>query len=378
MNSMLWRLPGPSDFLDRVVGLLRDGSSVVVLLPDTAPDEFGERLLRHVGEHFMVPETVLAELGSPPVEEAFRLLLPGAPAEALHNVRTFVAQAEEMPFVASIGAFTPATWPGWRQFLEDFAHDALRVPQSRRSVFLALLQGAALGSPPEEDLALRVLPWWGVLGESDMLAYVSHRMPDREAPRALRSLLSATVVRLAMWDVELADILCGAAPEDILLPAALLRDYAQRRGWVGAEPSWENGGLGLFEGNEMVHSAWLGLRDPGDELAARLWEAQAGRLLPLVETQRRQLIPLVEPWLRLPFDTGFGTVSNPLDLEIGPIAYQLGHSGCPRQLYERAVLLREARNLLAHCHPLMPETVLSEVLYESPLRVPPRRPAVAS
>lgn len=363
MNPVFWRLPGPGTFLDRAVELIREGISVVLVLPDTAPQGVPGKIVARLGDLTPVEE-IQADADASPIEELFRALAPFAAPETLHNVPAFVAEAGAGAWVAHLRGLTAPTWPAWRRLVEVYARESLRVPPHRRGAFLLAL-GASLGAlAPDECPSLSVLPWRGVAGELDMLAFVEQVMPKTpDMPRGLRALLVASVVNLALWDVELAERLAAAPPADILLPDAVLRQYAYERGWISAPPTWENGGRGLFEGNELLHSAWLCFDDADNEIGARLWRAQAGSLLPLVEMQRRVLVPQVERWLALPMQTEFGVIANPMDLEIGQIAYQLRYTRCDPLLYQQVLLLREVRNELAHFHPLPPEIALRTDLY---------------
>jgi len=199
-----------------------------------------------------------------------------------------------------------------------------------------------------------------------MLLYAALLLEERAPTLAAApaTLLASTIANVALWDPELAELLTAASPEDMLRPQRILKTLADDRGWTPqVHPGWENGTMDDVSGRPQTHSALLALADPGGILHARLWSAQVSVLLPAVEERRLSLVRRLRHELRTPVHTGYGVVTDPTDLEIGQIAFQLRGRALPAAVYRQVQTLLRVRNALAHGDPVSPAEALSPDLY---------------
>jgi hypothetical protein len=246
------------------------------------------------------------------------------------------------------------SWPAWRVFLQEYAHDCRSRPLLERLTLVAPLAGAAGCRPPDEDVALAVRHWAGVVEPLDQLLFVYHLLRLRPMPRLQRDVFAAVIAGLALWDPAVSRTLVELPFAEVLAPAEVLAALARERGWAvlpgEATIGWQEGMVDQFAGAERTHSSALAELDRArgaDELQRRIWSAQVGVLLPYVEGRRRELLEGLGGQLTGPFhfDSGL-VVSDIRDLEIGQIEYQLTASG--RRVPRVVRLLKEIRNRLAH------------------------------
>jgi hypothetical protein len=117
--------------------------------------------------------------------------------------------------------------------------------------------------------------------------------------------------------------------ERILDPGPSLRELALQRNWPRTQESdglvncWHLGMIDNIDRKSVVHSAALAHNDPTSEIARRVWSAEIGVLLPLIEEKRRGFLERYGKVLRVPFQTPFGIITDVRDLEISHIDYQI-------------------------------------------------------
>lgn len=359
MNPSVWALPGPAGFVEAVERDLREGRNVVVAMPAGGPLDIELPLRAAVGEAWDWRE-VAVDQALPPAAALCERLLPdaaGVPsARALAGADSLDGQ------IAWVSGVDLANWPRWRPFLQEYAHACRARPAHARLRVATVVWGLPTALLPDSDVCLTLHRWDGVFSELDMLLYAAHRLRGQSgAERALRVAVTA---HLALWDVEVADTLAALPPHELLQPTPVLREIARGRGWCpDRSPSWEEGTLQRWDGRPMEHSASLALRMAERELGHRLWSAQAGVLLPLVEQRRREVVARVGHLLRLPYTGRFEVVTDPHDLEVYDLCRQLRGQRVSPRLRELVERLRRVRNALAHCDCVAPEDALSSDLY---------------
>lgn len=216
------------------------------------------------------------------------------------------------------------------------------------------LEGELALLPPAEDVALRLLPWRNVVSDLDILLYTTRKLRARSLPGGKRTLLAGTIAKLAVWDPAVVDRLAEARPEEVLLPEPLLRELAEERGWTPATSrSWWEGTVQQVDGRDQVHSSLLAFQDPEGVLRYRMWSAQAGVLLPLIEERRQALVRRFRNLLARHDPT-----QDPWEMEIGSLAFCLRNLPVDPRARSVANQLRRLRNELAHLQPLSPAEAL--------------------
>ena len=358
MSLHVWSLPGPLSFVQGVVRDLRDGVNVVLALPARGPEGLGPEVRTGVGEVW----GWCPLLATPEVSPAQQILTRlGPPRSGVYpSPRTLAADerlAGRMVWVQGVDAHQ---WPIWRDFVQEYAHACQARPPHLRLPVVVCLQGLPFTALPETDVCLGIHRWENVVGALDMLLYCAHRVGHTQGPEG--QLLVAVAAGLALWDPALADVLCCLPAAEVLRPEGCLKDFAAVQGWTSDRaPSWEEGTEQLCEDRRLEHSALLALRG-APELRERIWAAQTGVLLPLVERRRQEVVHRVRHLLSLPYQTRFGIITDPYDLEVHDLCHQLrGRASRPlRDLVER---LRRVRNALAHQEAVGPEDALAAEIY---------------
>jgi hypothetical protein len=341
-----WSLPGPRHFVGRVADAVRAGRSIIVRVPDYPALEF-EHALRHEldGWYWHALPLTADRL---PLDALYQRFLPSVLPDQVRNAYA-LAQADSMRgTVIQLEGMTAAVWAVWRDFLLEYQNACRMIPETTRGVFVAIVPARIAAEAVVEEIAIATLDFRACVGELDLLPYVGYRLQHRNVVGPRRMLLATALARVALWDAETADRLLEAGPDAIMDPLETLRQIALERGWERLDtPSWISGSEDEVDGVPRVHSAYAAVHDERGLVNQRLWSAQAAVLLPLIEERRRALIPQVRQWLKLPFDTGYERITDPWDLEIGQIAYQVRARGSAR-IRREVDELRRLRNQLSH------------------------------
>jgi len=254
--------------------------------------------------------------------------------------------------VIVIDGIVDSAWEAWRTFLMDFEVASRSHPASMRPVLLVIVRGVPLKRLQAPGAALELLVWQGVFGELDILIHVDNRLKLQRQRTPQHRLVVRQIAGLALWDLGLADYLAEQPAHDLFdaVPALRRAMAALAQPQLPVGPTWELGGLEIFDGVQTTHPCLLIERgDPGNELTRRLWSIQAACLLPLIELRRRELADLLQRHvpcpIRLPDDQ---LVRSLNELEIGPLAHVARRFQADRDLCDRAQWLAECRNALAH------------------------------
>jgi hypothetical protein len=363
----IWSLPGPQRFFSDLSAMLRRGNNIVLRLPLNAPDRIEWGLREQFGnEGGWVTLEVRKDLR--PADQLFTRFLPDAPPETLRSATSIANSELFQGHIVWLDGLDEFTWPEWRQFLEDYKHVCRAVPDYSRTMFIAPVRGEISKIVPQEDATLIHVVWNDVISDYDILIWAALRLRERGFKSTRLELLSATICKVALWDIRLARELANASTKNILNPHRILRELASSLGWnADTKPEWENGSIGTISGQRMAHSAFLYAVNQVRAMNSRIWAAQASVLLPKIEQRRLSLLPLIERYLQLPFDTGYSTITDFHDLEIGHLFFQINRNGGVDPALRRTVLkLKEIRNSLSHFRPVPVSDLMDDTLFDVP------------
>jgi hypothetical protein len=355
-----WSLPGPSGFVRSIVDAIRQGTNVIIGLPRWAPEGLGEAVDAELSGNELLSFRRLS-LNSCSGNDPMRLLVRYAhdlPERDLHDEATLAGSRGFWGHVVWITEFSTQNWEDWRYFIERYADAVRSQPEYERGVLCLVVEGMAPEMFPKGDVALSIHLWKNAIMELDMLAWLHHLMGQQpQQGGTQRRLKLRHALMLVGYDPQLAFEAVDHNLELLTSPSAWLASIASARDWTNdTEICWEKGTCDLIEGLRTVHPAILSIKDTAQADIARLvWRAQIGVLFPLIEEERIRFLKEYSAMLRVPHDTGHGSViKKKEDLEIGHIHYQL-RSRVDTNEEKRLRLLRDIRNALAHCVPVNPQ-----------------------
>ena len=348
----MWSLPGPARFVQRLEHALRTGANVVVRFPVAAPAGFGEhvRSLLHGTWRCAVfhPEPAVSPIDG--LRDRFAPRLPRGWDTTLLDLCEHEDFRGGLVWLDGLGRMEQNDWRAWKEFLVDYAQACRSVPEFERTLFVAVLDGAPPADPPQEDVTLTRFDWREVTDEMDLLVVAHDRLSRRNTGTAMRSLLAATVARVAIWDLHVAERLLDEESDVILDPCYLLRSMAHENGWTSSTAgSWELGTASARNGT--VHAALASLEDPPRELQRRLWSAQAAVLLPLIDGWRREFAREHRAVLAEHLHDE-GDRTDPLDLDVGDLTRLVQRPGFDPEIRRNVRQMNQWRNVLAHLKPL--------------------------
>jgi hypothetical protein len=350
----VWDLPGPSAFIERILSNLRDGKSVVVVLPLNAPTGASEAIGEKLDASGWYRISLAAAGPVDPARWLFDATGLEPDASERRNASTLVRElsGSRVLLVDSIHA---QHWNVWRDFVLEFERASRDVAAATRPLLLLVGSGIAESSVSVEAPAVSVLRWQSVIDELDTMVLANSKANDSPVHGSFERLLRAhAIAKLAMWDLQLAEEFTGADTRELLDPERLLFAYAQQAGWAAETPAtWELGTMDRFSGRSLVHSALLAVKGESEEIRSRVWSAQAALLLPIIETQRRSLLHRARKFLRFPIVVNGEEVVSADDLEVGALHFHLRAARCTdSDLVRQLDKLRRARNALAHIVPV--------------------------
>lgn len=387
LTTLLAALPSVQRFLQSIERALRDGHNIWVLLPDGVEPAFvTDILLRHLeGPGGMIIDIV--DLDTAGAFEPFEVLK--GIVERWEDVRGCQV-LEDL-----VGPLRNATTPEpevlllkpregglaldskWLTAIERWALACRRYASQYRRRLCIVASASSLPATPEPNITMAVRRWWGI--PSALETQLACRLTsEEEGPVSLwREYL---IPSLAGNDLTLGEHLWDAViePEDHIV--ARLAEYGRRRGWRKRDAEevsdawrslppgkqdallprsmfsfWARGWIVYTpEYGGEIHSALVALleEDNHQEIAHRLWRAQAALLLPVVDSAR------VSIWEQLTRIYGRACISQSEHQDASPYP-ELGYiekvlrestiRESDKLPWLRAVrLVREIRNKLAH------------------------------
>lgn len=354
----IWTLPGPAEFLRKVERSLREGMSTVVRFPISEQTGFRDRMLAMLDDSWTC-SIFRPEPTRPPFESLCDRFAPSLSREWGTNLLDLCEREDfqgRLIWIDGLEQLSRRDWDAWKKFLVDYAQASRSVQDFHRTLFVTSLEGIPSSDSPVTDVTLTTHDWRCVVDEMDLLFLAYARLRERSVNPTMRSLLAATVARVAVWDLETAERLLDQETDRILEPTETLRSVAHERGWTTETPvGWE---FGTDSGNGTLHAALASLPGPPRELRRRLWSAQASVLLPLVDVERYKIVEENYRQLGARLRSA-GETMDPLALQIGNLKGLVEHSSFDRNVRNRVERLHRWRNRLAHLEPLSPSAVHS-------------------
>ena len=357
-----WDLPGPKGFCEDVEGQLRDNKNLLIALPNPAPPGFFDALCEQLDRSGWNRVSIQASPSVHPGDCLFEQL--GIDTTVTERRSPSVLSRKLEPrLIVVVDGISKDVWAPWKSFLSEYESVSRGIPSFERALLVYVVSGIEESSLPKGAIALGISVWQGVLSEIDMLSYAGAKVREKGMEGVYGQLIATTVARLAQWDVAAADMLLDADTNDLFLPQKVLGELAHYYGWKkGQSLSWDSGVIDNFNGRRQIHSAFLALDDPTQELSMRVWSSQASSLLPLIELHRRALIPKIRHRLKLPVQIDGEQINDALDLEIGSLAYMAGQIQIDSSIRAKIRKLRNVRNALAHLEVLDAKTALDPEL----------------
>lgn len=343
----VWALPGPARFLERVERSLREGVNVVARFPGHEQAGFKNQALTLLND-FGKCSVVQAEPAEDPFDSLCRRFgsrLSRAGGENLLDLCEQEGFKGRLIWIDGLEQLDPIDWRTWRKFLADYAQASRSMREFERTLFVVSLEGVPPAEPPDRDVTLTTHDWRGVVGEMDLLFLAYERLGERNVSPAMRSLLAATVARVASWDLETAERMLDEKTDVILEPIRMLQSVACEKGWTTqTSVGWE---FCTESGAGSRHAALASLDDPPREIRRRLWSAQVAELLPLIDARRYEIVQEHRVTLGTHLRSD-GDVTDPLDLDVGRLKGMVLRPGFNAGVKNHVERLHRWRNSLSH------------------------------
>jgi hypothetical protein len=360
-----WALPGPHRFVDSVIEDIREGKSVFLCLPENCPPRLTTHIRQTLEEDYRWLQAS-PDPGIAPIDFIYDFAVQNARPERLRNLGNLVLEAEFLNRVICLEELPASDWAAWIEFFTDYEHICRAVPEARRTYFIARMSNPCSRLPSPMPVGLSVRRWDGWVNRRDMQLYSTSCVRQRKTELET-DLVMALVSVLAGWDPELCEFLAEFELSELLVPANLLRGYAEKtRGWGTFisprldEQSWSQGLWQTYLGKPQPHTCFAAFLNGSRHLDKSIWRAEIGVLMPYIEEARQKLIERYRPYFKLPFYTKTGVVDDVYDLEIGTIELMLSRTELlrsdPLKMYVSD--LKGVRNKLSHFAPAETEVLL--------------------
>jgi hypothetical protein len=272
----------------------------------------------------------------------------------VHDTRSLARSRELSGKVIWIEGLTSESWGRWKDFIHNYCQICKDMDLLERGLFVLNCKGPVADDPPASDVALGVHAFRGMVGNLDMSLWLARALDGTTHSPQERQIRISVAAELAGNDPGIGLDLAGLDLETLFEPYDLLTSRAAALSLVpGAPPSWTEGMVDEVDGVHYPHPLFLAaLGAPGRPvIRQRVWSGQLRVLFPWLERERIALLEEVGPLLRLPFDTGFGEVTDKHDLELGHIFFQVKNR-VDRELRRWIGTLMDIRNALAHLEPV--------------------------
>ena len=355
MENAWWHVPGPNRYIDEVEHHLKEGRSVVIQHPGnlpasirdavemrvTANDLWYWRTLDLADEHDCVDPLLLLtqRVVSDPGPASMQQLMDSCPDRVLW-----------------VDGIDGPGWSQWPDFLREFDHYARNFASPNHPLLCIHLARHPDPTPLRGLAVVKTCPWKHVVGRYDMLLFLAKYLAEDHQPGLIWEVRLHLCAELAGTDGNLAKHLATADLDTLVSPMSLLQTIAQSRHLNDSPdnaPSWQTGTQEYWDGRWRLNSCLAATRGDWSEIARRVWKAQVGVVFPFIEEQRIQLVPLVQPLLKFPFEDQHGeTITDATDLEIGQLRHYAERSGVIGGFLRRLTLLHRMRRALAHVGPV--------------------------
>jgi hypothetical protein len=378
LSANLWTLPGPNRFIHKAGQQLNDRSNLIIILP-TIIDRRGFRqsLLDCLEKelHLFVQVIDLANLnGNSPFESLKEMF----PSLKQYKILEQSVQDLSLPNVILIDNLETCSLKNraeWFMAMNRWSDSSSRCAGEHSLAMIANYQAFDGMKLPGPEVKLVYQVWSGMPSALDVRMLCRLKTERLDAEGQWRENLLAS---LAGNDLDLAEQLWDSVlvgDEEIL---KILCKYAKDKGW---DPAKENGllskwrpkppgsenpnkldledlhllrrGITVYtpEYGEEIHSALLALLGRRNDLNHRIWRAQAGLLLPLIDDVRRRVCDHMDH----NYGEGWAIVGQEElepDIELGRLKFiieGLDRQSWVRRQWESGVNLTwKLRNDLAH------------------------------
>ena len=365
----IWTLPGPSAFVDDIECAVREGSSVILRFPLEVPSGLERELRTRLQSVLEWTSVDAPSAGLDPLELLRQQLCPSASVSEVGGVNSFADSAWFQGRLFWMENMERGAWSNWYRVLRAYSDACRNVDLVSRSVFVVVLSGESnVADEIPQEVALVSHDFRCTVDVLDLFVFGLWKAPKNIMHGEHRALLIHTVAQIAQWDCVLAERLIALPLEEALSPSGALQEYAQERGWTAdTSRCWEKGTVDGPKERPNVHSALLEVSGAHRAVGQRIWAAQAAVLLPLVEERRVGVVERYSRHLGLPIRTEDGRrIDDPMDLDVGQLAWHLDRLGKPQVLRRYVRRLRHVRNKLAHMEPLKPADALDGMLFRGP------------
>ena len=328
LAAFLLQMPSVRQLFNVILADLRQGRSILVLLPDGVdPILLRSALLDGLENlHLYIQEIFIPELDSqsPVAALAATLGVTWSSPTIPRTVENLVRHAD-LPEVLILEGFDELNEGDRIRWLHFMGHWA-QVCQGRRSASqggpdippaLCLVTHASKISypPPQSDVLLAIRTWWGIPTTLEMQLLCQLAAEQNTSP--LSRWKEYTIPAIVGSDLNLADYLWAAEYRNNLQLAQELRSYAEKQGWkqdglrawpAHTLPQDTNSSFEGWRFSRSLYEAWargivhwtpeyglephsgiLALLDQQQTLDHRLWRGQARFLLSEIDKTRLAL-----------------------------------------------------------------------------------------
>lgn len=350
-----WHLPGPTAFAGALADAVADGRNVVIACPAGIASALARMVRDQRWDLALSPRDWVATCDAP-IAQIFEALdihpVPDSPSVGA-LVTLIASERKGRPVIVSEVGLEEAA--AWVKFISAYEGACRSVSKFDRAPVIIIAGGVPTRLLPVRAAALDILLWDGWVGEADILGYIGqYWRREGRGMDPLGRLCARIITRLALWDFDLVDRLLRLEPRRLFEPVPVLVDMAMEQGGQLGR-TWETGGIGHFDGDQMVHSLVLAAEgDPAGELLMRLWAAQAAELLPVLEIRRRALVARMKSTRqhaqRMILNNA--PVTDLDEVELGGLAYLARTHAFPQPIQSETERLRWLRNRLSHLKPV--------------------------
>lgn len=358
MRLERWELPGPSQFVGRIDSDLSQGKNVVLCVPSLNPGDLlsaissrlekSWRWSRHVPDPDLYPLDQLEKHLGLEDEENGR----GGATE----VEDLTSQEGFEGLVVVVDSDEQSRTGRWCRFFSDYSEHLRHTEDPKGPRFILRLSGGQVREAPDSQVRLSIRKWEDVTREIDVRHVAEQEMESRGLAPLQHRLAVEMIVRLALWDMELAAELSQLPLKEISSPKDLLKEYAEDRGWERGEPAtWFNGTRDIFLGEEQVHSAFCAIQENLSTIERRIWAAQTAVMFPYLEARLKDLVQGLDclPDSADVSSNGNSEIVSKEEFELSDVYHELQKNGRASQGLKAIVKkLKRMRNRIAHHEPL--------------------------
>jgi hypothetical protein len=347
MHLQRWHLPGPSQFVGRVGSDLKQGKNIALCVPSLSPGDLLSAISSRIEKSWRwsrhVPSSDL-----PPIDQLQKHLSLG---DEVTKVEDLTSQDNLEGLVVAVDLNSQSRIDWWRDFLSSYSeHLDTESPGGPR--FILQFSGSQVLEAPGSQVRLSVRKWEDVTREIDVRHVAEREMESRGLAPLQHQLAVEMIVRLALWDMQLAAELSRLSLEEISAPVDQLDKYAEAKGWEqGETATWFDGTRDTFLGEKQVHSAMCAIRGNISAIESRVWAAQTAVMFPFLEAR---LIDLIQGLNCLPDSADVSTdgdtkIVGKEEFELSDVHRELRRNGrASPELKAIVRKLKRIRNRIAH------------------------------